>query len=347
MKCAGCGTENRAEVRFCRHCGQRLILESSTPPAEITVVPTQPPNTVCSVCGAAVKPTARFCPRCGKELRTPTPQPQQPVVSTATHRPNANTSNTDQMPVSNVASVAPTYQPPPEQLTYSQPMEPPPPSSKDHSTEQKATLTGKNLKKKTPRWVWGAIIGIIVLVVIFIVLAAVFIPKALKGTGLLATDTATAVAVEQPSPTLTVTSSPSPTTESTPTAEATAETPPVATISAASVILTTTPETVTVNSQVVVTVSLSNNSEALIVPLRCDLIGEFAPTLKPAEGVTYTINLVDSGSPLDPGATRMIVYRMDALEPGNVSFGASVLIEVNTPDHRQIVQSPIVNLTVQ
>ncbi len=352
MKCPKCGTENRDEVRFCRHCGQRLVLDQPpTPSAEPTLVPTTPPNTVCGVCGAAVKATARFCPRCGKELRAPTspPPPQQPVISTPAYSPGTTAGSANQLP-SYAAPVFPTNQPPPQQLSYSPPIDPPP--AKVRLPEQQTAFTGKNQKKRgtkksTPGWVWGAIIGILVLVMILIVLATVFIPKALKGTGLLATDTATAVAVEQPSPTLTHTASPSPTIEPTPTPDATVESPPVTEISAASIILISTPETITVGSQVVVTVSLTNDSEGLILPLRCDLIGEFAPVLKLAESVTYTVNLPDTEPPLDPGATRMIVYRMDAIEPGTAILGASVLIEVNTPDHRQVVQSPIETLTVR
>ncbi|MFI5254490.1 MAG: AAA family ATPase, partial [Candidatus Limnocylindrales bacterium] len=49
MICASCGTENRADRRFCRNCG--LALASA-----------------CAVCGAANEPGDRFCGNCGSAL---------------------------------------------------------------------------------------------------------------------------------------------------------------------------------------------------------------------------------------------------------------------------------------
>ena len=353
MKCSRCGTENRAEVRFCRHCGQRLVLEQpQTPPAVLAVDPVAQPNTVCGVCGAAVKANARFCPRCGNELRVSPPPPslQQPVIPIPAQIPEP-TSITGQMPSSGTP-VPPTYQAPPQKPSYSQPKESPPPSVKDQYTKQEIALKEqKQIKKKvqktSSKWIWGAVIGIIILVIILIVLSTIFIPKALKGTGLLPTKTETAIVVEQPSPTLTSTPFSSPTTEPTPTLEVTIEPSPVTVIPAASAILTTTPETITVDSQVVVTISLTNDSEEPIMPLRCDLVGAFAPVLKPAEGMTYTLILTDIDTPLVPGTTTMFIYRFDVLQAGTTTIGADILIEVNTPDHRQVVITPMVTLKVE
>jgi hypothetical protein len=348
MICPRCGTENRAEVRFCRHCGQRLIKETPQPPsAEPTLIPSPPTNTVCGVCGAAVKSTARFCPRCGNELPVPTPQLAPQPSATPPHTPNAITTSTGQMPSSVPVSIPPAIQTPPPQPSYSQPMEPPPPSAMDRSSKQKPALAGKEQKKTKPmsRWLWGAIIGIII-IIILIVLAVVSIPKVLKGIGLFATATATPVA-EEPSPTLTITPSPTSTTLPTPTPEETAEPSPVALIPAASITLETTPETITVGSQVVVTVSLTNDSEERIRPLRCDLTGELAPALDLAEGVTYTLSLPDTEQPVEPGAQYLFTYRIDAIELGTATLSASILIEVNTSDHRQVIQSSVVTLLVQ
>ncbi len=342
MKCPACGAENRAEVRFCRHCGQRLILNPSPLiPAESTLIPSLPPNPVCSACGSTVKVTSRFCPRCGKAMQPP-PLSQTPpsVTSMPAHNQDTQTSPTNQMQVTHAEPVAPVVQPAPEKMTTIQAVDQLPPNA-NHTPEQKSAHTGKKNKKSIPGWIWGAIFGIIVLVVILIVLAIIFIPQVLEGTGLLATHTATAVAVELTPPTVTHTPSPTPTVES-PAAPA-----PVTLISPASVVMSFTPATITVSSQVVVSASLSNESEGLIVPLRCDLIGEFAPSLRAADGVTYTIDLLDGSPPLRPGETRIIVYRMEALEPGVASLGVSLLFEVNTPDHRQVVQSPRIFMTVR
>ena len=343
MKCSKCGTENRAEVKYCRNCGQLLILEQpETSPPEVTVVPSARPNTVCGVCGAAVKATALFCPRCGKELGI-LARPvalQQPVAS----KPFPDSSSSLNQPPS-------AYSPSPQHSSFTSPMEPPPTSVNEKyarrgTTSYREKQVNGRAQQSNRGWIWGALIGIIILIAILIVLTTIFIPKALKGTGLLKTKTPTAATLDQPSPTLTSTPSPTLTTEPTPTQEATVE-PPLNIIPAVSVLLTTTPETISVGSQVVVTVSISNDSDEPILPLCCDLLGIFAPILKPAEGVTYTIRLPDTEPQLEPGANTIFVYLLDAEESGTTNLGASVLIGVGTPDHRQVAMSPVITLNIR
>src|SRR4051794_33150679 len=49
MRCASCGTENRAERRFCAQCGAAL-------------------EATCPSCGASNDPDDRFCGSCGARL---------------------------------------------------------------------------------------------------------------------------------------------------------------------------------------------------------------------------------------------------------------------------------------
>ena len=137
---------------------------------------------------------------------------------------------------------------------------------------------------------------------------------------------------------------PSPTSKS-PTIETTAEPVPVSVLPAAVLVLSTFPEPITVNSQVIVTVSLINDGEVPILPLRCELLGVFAPVLEPAEGVTYTQNLGNIGS-VSPGVTTTVTYLLDAVESGMASLSAGVLIEVDAVDHRQMIVSPVVPLRI-
>lgn len=60
MQCVNCGAENRADVRFCRKCGQPLV---SAPAAGSAVS-----GMICPSCGATVKIGGHFCPRCGGVL---------------------------------------------------------------------------------------------------------------------------------------------------------------------------------------------------------------------------------------------------------------------------------------
>jgi hypothetical protein len=342
MECPRCGTENRPEVRFCRHCGQRLVFDQ--PPdlqSQQTVIPSPIPSAVCDACGAPVKPNARFCPRCGKALQPSTPSP---ILDTTAGQ-------TDQMTPTATASATAAPQAIPQKPSYSQPMEPPP--SIKHNTLQQESIAPDNKQKRRdtrkpiPRWIVGAIVTIVLLLIALIVLIVVFMPKVLQGTGLLAADTPTGVVIEHQTPTSTPTISPSPTIEPTHTLAPT----PAPTIApfepSASVVLTTAPETITVSSKVVVTVSLTNDSTELIYPLRCDLVGNFIPALRPSEGITYSIVFPDSEPPLESGAIYSFVYYLDALESGTTNLGAHILIEVGHPDHRQVVQSPMVPLIVR
>jgi class 3 adenylate cyclase len=59
MRCATCGSDNRADARFCGACGSALAL-------------------ACASCGAANEPDRRFCYQCGKPLAealVPAPAP--------------------------------------------------------------------------------------------------------------------------------------------------------------------------------------------------------------------------------------------------------------------------------
>jgi Double zinc ribbon len=47
MTCARCRQDNRADARFCEHCGASLHL-------------------ACTACDAELSPSARFCPECGR-----------------------------------------------------------------------------------------------------------------------------------------------------------------------------------------------------------------------------------------------------------------------------------------
>ena len=57
MRCEGCGTENRADRRFCRQCGTALVF-------------------ACPECGAANEPGDRFCGACGAAFEGRSPQPE-------------------------------------------------------------------------------------------------------------------------------------------------------------------------------------------------------------------------------------------------------------------------------
>ena len=66
MNCATCGTENRADRRFCRQCGLPLA-------------------NVCGVCGTGNEPGDRFCGNCGTTIApAETPVPATGATATAT-----------------------------------------------------------------------------------------------------------------------------------------------------------------------------------------------------------------------------------------------------------------------
>lgn len=71
MKCTRCGFENRPDARFCKQCGQPLVVAQPAPP------PLE--EMLCPACGAAYKPGARFCSRCGNPLTTGAMPPQPPT----------------------------------------------------------------------------------------------------------------------------------------------------------------------------------------------------------------------------------------------------------------------------
>lgn len=62
MVCSSCGIANEAGRKFCKACGERLMV-------------------VCPTCGAANTPDSRFCGECGGRLEaalTRTPPPTTP-----------------------------------------------------------------------------------------------------------------------------------------------------------------------------------------------------------------------------------------------------------------------------
>ena len=63
MTCVACGTENRAAVRFCVHCGAML-------------------SRACASCGAAYNVGERFCGECGAPLSADPPQANQSAPAT-------------------------------------------------------------------------------------------------------------------------------------------------------------------------------------------------------------------------------------------------------------------------
>ena len=56
MECARCGTLNDPGRKFCRQCGEALVV-------------------LCAVCGAANEPGDRFCGACGSPLTVPDARP--------------------------------------------------------------------------------------------------------------------------------------------------------------------------------------------------------------------------------------------------------------------------------
>lgn len=82
MRCSTCGTENRAEVRFCRKCGQPLT--GAPPPA----LEGGTAGIICPSCGTTVKAGMDFCPRCGRALDLAAAPVSTPVIEDAPpHRP--------------------------------------------------------------------------------------------------------------------------------------------------------------------------------------------------------------------------------------------------------------------
>jgi len=57
VRCPSCGTDNRADARFCEQCGIRL-------------------SAMCGGCGAALRPSARFCDKCGTPVGAPVDSPK-------------------------------------------------------------------------------------------------------------------------------------------------------------------------------------------------------------------------------------------------------------------------------
>src|SRR5256886_6653561 len=66
MRCAACGVDNRAGVRFCEECGARL--EALCPACGASV---PPGKKFCRACGAAFGPTARSAATPGDRFATP------------------------------------------------------------------------------------------------------------------------------------------------------------------------------------------------------------------------------------------------------------------------------------
>src|SRR6266545_503904 len=63
MRCSACGTENRADRKFCASCGSQLAI-------------------ACSNCGASNLPDERYCGECGTPLEVVTPRGIETMVPT-------------------------------------------------------------------------------------------------------------------------------------------------------------------------------------------------------------------------------------------------------------------------
>src|ERR1041384_6096380 len=61
MRCSNCGTENRADAKFCGGCGNALMRP-------------------CPACGAGNDPGMRFCSECGSALDAEAPRDGPPAT---------------------------------------------------------------------------------------------------------------------------------------------------------------------------------------------------------------------------------------------------------------------------
>ena len=63
MYCPKCGTENKAEGRFCKKCGTALeVVEKDVETVEVK-------NNFCPKCGSEFKDGGKFCGSCGANIR--------------------------------------------------------------------------------------------------------------------------------------------------------------------------------------------------------------------------------------------------------------------------------------
>jgi hypothetical protein len=170
MHCAACGFENRAEARFCRHCGAALLL---TPPSPSKA-------SVCTHCGAALRPDTRFCAQCGHPVfaahvveNAPSPQlgdaPEGYAVSLS-GRPSWTTSPAPDsrhdeavVPPLIYAGAPAASDGETQEVGYALPAYPAIPVPPSTFSRRPAV----------PRWAW--LVGGIVLVVIIVVLMAAFL----------------------------------------------------------------------------------------------------------------------------------------------------------------------------
>lgn len=305
MKCPKCGFENRPDARFCKKCGQPMQAQAAVP------MPPPLPGLVCPACGATAKPEARFCPRCGKPLPT-TPSPPTPLPPAPTPLPSTQ----PQMPP--VYTPPPAQPPPPSQPSaYAQiPAAPPPPAAQPPA------------KRRPPRWLWP-VVGIVAFLCIIAVVAAVTLGPKIFGTE--KEPSATPTPAESPAVEATPTQAPpteAPTTEAptaTPLAEPapteSAPSPPQAPPLAEVSILSSVPE-LRVGELLTVTVTVTNTGEAPFGNLRCQLLGEWKPSLRK---VTPTVVVLPEMA--GPGTSKTAIFVLEAVQVGTASLQAAVTME--------------------
>lgn len=302
MQCSNCGTENRADVRFCRKCGQPLAggaAVSGTTAAGAPASGGAVSGMVCSSCGATVKIGGRFCPRCGGTLGAAA-SPGPPAVASAP--PRFEASPRPEMPS------APAH-----------PASPPPSKG-----------------RKLPRWLWFALGGLALLLLLGLGGAAFlwFGRDKAAPDGATPSPTLTTtlpVVAEAPTSTLTpLPPQPSPT--PTLTATATITSPQSADAFDARVELEASTKTVRIGEPVVFTITLVNTGETTLARLRYTLEGQWEEVLVSPEAVGTLV--MEQAGPLDPGAQQVVIFRLEGKKVGGARVWAGVTFEVQmTPPH--------------
>lgn len=222
MICQNCGVENRPDVHFCRHCGQRLSppavspvrpsvknsLESSgtavLPVGLPAVQPDIEERSACPHCGMVVKPGARFCAHCGQPLQSlPVDLPQPPAQSLPypVMQPLPAPPPTAPSP-SNYAPLPPQALPP-QPLMGEYPAYPPAVASTPLHPPQLPRARGRQL----PGWLVWVLIGLALVAIIGVIV--LLITSAPKWLNFLRTTTSSSslTATLQPAATVAATAS--------------------------------------------------------------------------------------------------------------------------------------------
>jgi membrane protease subunit (stomatin/prohibitin family) len=109
IRCAGCGTLNPENARFCASCGQPLAAQPAAPAAAGVACPScgtqnaagarfcsscgtslAPATVTCSQCGTSSAARTRFCPNCGTNLQAPPPAAEEPPAGNPPQTPPAS-----------------------------------------------------------------------------------------------------------------------------------------------------------------------------------------------------------------------------------------------------------------